>query len=99
MRIYWYWPFAREEDIELARATPGPADTLTVHALDRPGAPRESTARVTVRADLPDVDATQEGSARWLASRARTYVARARARRATVRAGAFDVAHVAFLNQ
>jgi len=99
MRIYWYWPFAREEDIELARATPGPNDTLTVHALDRPGAPRESTARVTIRADLPDVAARAEGSPRWLASRARTYAARARARRDAVRAGGFDVAHVAFLNQ
>jgi len=99
MRIYWYWPFAREEDIALARATPGPADHLTVHALDRPGAPRESTARVTVRADLPDVAPTVEGSPRWLASRAGTYLARARARRAAVRAGGFDVAHVAFLNQ
>jgi glycosyltransferase involved in cell wall biosynthesis len=99
MRIYWYWPFAREEDIELARATPGPGDTLTVHALDRPGAPRESTDRVTVRADLPDVAPAAEGSPRWTASRTWTYLARARARRAAVRTGGFDVAHVAFLNQ
>jgi glycosyltransferase involved in cell wall biosynthesis len=54
---------------------------------------------VTIRADLPDVAPTAEGSARWLASRARTYVERARARRHAVRTGGFDVAHVAFLNQ
>ncbi len=99
MRIYWYWPFAREEDIELARATPGPGDTLTVHAIDRPGAPRASTPQVTIRADLPDVAPRSEGSPRWLASRTRTYLARSRARRAAVRSGGFDVAHVAFLNQ
>jgi glycosyltransferase involved in cell wall biosynthesis len=99
MRIYWYWPFAREEDIDLARATPGPDDSLTVHALDRPGAPRASTPRVEIRAELPDVERTTEGSARWLASRTRTYVARARLRRRAVRTGGFDVAHIAFLNQ
>jgi glycosyltransferase involved in cell wall biosynthesis len=70
-----------------------------VHALDRPGAPRESTPLVTIRADLPDVAPTAEGTPRWFASRARTYAARARARRAAVRGGAFDVAHIAFLNQ
>ncbi len=99
MRIYWYWPFAREEDIALAYATPGPDDTLTVHALDRPGAPRASTARVTMRAELPDVDVAAEGSLRWAGSRVATYRARARLRREAVANGAFDVAHVAFLNQ
>jgi glycosyltransferase involved in cell wall biosynthesis len=99
MRIYWYWPFAREEDITLARATPGPDDTLTVHALDRPGAPRESTATVTIRAELPDVAARSEGSARWAVSRVDTYRARAAARRRVLRESPFDVAHVAFLNQ
>ena len=99
MRIYWYWPFAREEDVALAHATPGPDDTLTVHALDRPGAPRESTDRVTIRAELPDVAARSEGTLRWAASRIATYRRRARLRQAALTRDHFDVAHVAFLNQ
>ena len=99
MRIYWYWPFAREEDFALALATPGPDDQLTLHALDRPGVPRESAGRVVVRADLPDVDAATERSVRWAISRTATYRARARARRTLVASSDFDVCHVAFLNQ
>lgn len=99
MQIYWYWPFAREEDIALARATPGDGDTLTVHALDRPGAPRESTEHVTIRAELPDVASRDNGTVRWATSRASTYVARARMRSSAIRAGQFDICHVAFLNQ
>lgn len=99
MRIYWYWPFAREEDFALALATPREGDSLTVHALDRPGAPRRDGGRVEVRATLPDVPDAPERSLRWATSRAVTYWGRARARAAAVRAGDFDIAHVAFLNQ
>jgi glycosyltransferase involved in cell wall biosynthesis len=99
MRWYWYWPFAREEDIELARATPGPDDHLTVHALDRPGAPRVSTDRVTFRAELPDVPARSEGTLQWVTSRIATYYRRAAARQSLVTHGGFDLAHIAFLNQ
>ncbi len=99
MRLYWYWPFAREEDFALALATPGPHDSLMLHALDRPGVPRLDAGRVTVRADLPDVTAVEERSIRWAVSRSTTYRARARARRLTVQQGRFDVCHVAFLNQ
>ncbi len=99
MRIYWYWPFAREEDFALALATPGPHDSLTVQCLDRPGVPRHDAGRVVVRPDLPDVDDATERSLRWAVSRTATYRARAAARRRTVAHGAFDVSHVAFLNQ
>ena len=99
MRLYWYWPFAREEDFALALATPGPHDSLMLHALDRPGVPRLDAGRVTVRADLPDVTDVEERSIRWAVSRSATYRARARARRLTVQQGHFDVCHVAFLNQ
>ena len=99
MRIYWYWPFAREEDFELALATPGEGDSLVLHALDRPGVPRDSRGRVTVRADLPDVSTDPERSLRWAVSRTATYRSRARSRRSAIASGGFDVAHVAFLNQ
>ena len=99
MRIYWYWPFAREEDVALALATPGDGDLLVVDALDRPGAPRIETDSVIVRARLPEVDGTREGSVRWAASRARTYRSRSQMRRQAVASGGFDVCHVAFLNQ
>lgn len=99
MRIYWYWPFAREEDFALALATPRAGDTLTLHALDRPGVPRQGAGRVEVRPTLPDVDDATERSVRWALSRTATYRARARARADAVAAGGFDVVHVAFLNQ
>ena len=99
LRLYWYWPFAREEDFALALATPGPHDSLMLHALDRPGVPRLDAGRVTVRADLPDVATVEARSLRWARSRATTYRARANARRHAVEQGAFDVCHVAFLNQ
>ncbi len=82
-----------------ARATPGPHDALTVHALDRPGAPRESTEQVTIRAELPDVADRADGTLRWAGSRITTYLDRARRRRAAVAHEHFDVAHIAFLNQ
>lgn len=99
MEIYWYWPFAREEDFALALATPRAGDHLTLHALDRPGAPRTGAGRVAVRADLPDVTAERERSLGWAVARMRTYRARAAARRDAVTEGRFDVCHVAFLNQ
>ncbi|HEY7439333.1 MAG TPA: glycosyltransferase family 4 protein [Acidimicrobiia bacterium] len=99
MRIYWYWPFAREEDIALALATPGPDDTLTVSALDRPGAPFLRTERVTALPELPEVRPVREGSISWILSRAHTYQARARVRSRRVAGGGFDVCHVAFVNQ
>ncbi len=99
MRIYWYWPFAREEDFALALATPGPDDSLVLHALDRPGVPRLDQGRVTIHADLADVDAVRERSVAWARSRVSTYRARANARRQLVAAERFDVAHIAFLNQ
>ncbi len=99
MRIYWYWPFAREEDIELARATPGPDDTLTVHALDRPGAPRESTTAGD-RPRRPARRRTPDRGLRPLARVPHRHLRRTRrARRDAVRTGGYDVRHVAFLNQ
>lgn len=99
MRIYWYWPFAREEDFALALATPRADDTLTLHCLDRLGVPRHSEVRVDVRPTLADVDDATERSLRWARSRVQTYRGRARARADAVRTGQYDVAHVAFLNQ
>jgi glycosyltransferase involved in cell wall biosynthesis len=99
MELYWYWPFAREEDFALALATPGPTDRLTVHAVDRPGAPRLTTGRVEVVAELPDIVEMPERTLRWARSRVSTYRRRARLRRERVAAGRFDVCHVAFVNQ
>ncbi len=99
MRLYWYWPFLREEDVALVEATVRPGDELTVQVLDRPGAPRASTdpARRIVR-DLREVAPFPEGSLRWVASRAATYAERLRRRRALLATLPVDVAHVHFIN-
>jgi len=99
VRIYWYWPFARLEDFDLAESTALEGDELVLHALDRPGVPRESTSRVKVRAELPEVTPMASGSVVWAASRASTYMRRLRLRSDVLRSDNFDVAHVAFLNR
>ena len=81
-------------------ATPGPGDTLTVHALDRPGAPRSPRPQVTVRADLPDVAPRTDGI-RALARVPGPHLRGARpcpARRGA-RPATSTCVHVAFLNQ
>jgi glycosyltransferase involved in cell wall biosynthesis len=99
VRIYWYWPFAREEDVALALATPGRGDTLTVSALDRPGVASLVTASVAITPELPEVDEQVERTPSWALSRVRTYRARSKIREDRVRQGDFDVCHVAFVNQ
>ncbi|HEX5613926.1 MAG TPA: glycosyltransferase family 4 protein [Acidimicrobiia bacterium] len=104
MRIYWYWPFARPEELVLAESVPRPHDVLVVHTIAgrvEPGATRsvaDVASAVEVRATLPGHETRRERSVGWLASRARTYLQRVRARRTAVVAGGFDVAHIVYLN-
>jgi glycosyltransferase involved in cell wall biosynthesis len=100
MEIYWYWPFAREEDVAVVPATVREGDHLTVHTLRRPGSPEPiSEAGYSFVPTLPEVRERDEGTARWLASRATTYTARARQRRRTLRQGRFDLCHIHYLNR
>ena len=100
MRIYWYWPFARPEELPLAAATAAPGDDMTVHVIDREGAPSASpSAAVRLQRDLPDVRRDVGAGPAWLASRAGTYAGRAwRRERAEARLGA-DVCHLHYLNR
>lgn len=99
MRFYWYWPFARSEELDWARATVRPGEEVTVHVIDRAAAPQDGDGLVTVVRDLPDVDRDAYGNARWATSRASTYLARERLRRARWRAGDFDLVHLHYLNR
>ncbi len=100
MRIYWYWPYLRDELLALARAVPqAHDDQLVVHAM--PGRLTTHPARGPgwrVDETLPAVARRSEGSVRWAVSRATTYGRQTRARRRLLRAEPFDVAHVMFLN-
>lgn len=100
MDVYWYWPYVRREELALANGLLRPGDRLAVHATPRPADPVVSPhPDCAVLPPLPGVDErTAEGSLRWAASRATTYVARARARAAEVRVGQHDLAHVIYLN-
>lgn len=100
MRIYWYWPFLRSEDIGLAESVAvDPVEHLLVHTLDRPGVPRTAAnERVELRNDLPEVAAIRTGTPAWAVDRARTYSARRRRRADVVDAGP-DLTHVWFLNR
>lgn len=100
VRFYWYWPFARPEEMALAAATVRPGEAVTVQVVDRDGAPQAGTAgSVQVVRDLPDVERAQLTRARWVTSRARTYWARERRRRAVWRGGGYDLGHLHYLNR
>lgn len=99
MRIYWYFPFARPEELPLARATARADDEITVHVIDREAAPAVSSfERVLLRRDLPDVRRDLRRSPAWLVSRAATYGARAwRMERAIAERP--DVCHLHYVNR
>jgi glycosyltransferase involved in cell wall biosynthesis len=100
VRFYWYWPFARPEELDLAAATVRPGESVTVQVVDRTGAPEAgNVGAVEVLRDLPDVDRSDLSTARWLTSRAGTYWARERLRRRTWRSGQFDLVHLHYLNR
>ena len=100
MRLYWYWPFLRSEDIGLAEAVADDRlDRLVVHTLDRPGVPTASgNPRVTLRNDLPEISPARPGTPRWVLDRARVYRTRRRLRAAEI-AGHPDLTHIWFLNR
>jgi len=100
MRIYWYWPFARPEELPLADATARAGDDITVHVIDREAAPAVSPCeRVLLRQDLPDVRRDLGRSPAWLASRTATYAERARRREAAIVSIGPDVCHLHYLNR
>jgi glycosyltransferase involved in cell wall biosynthesis len=100
MRIYWYWPFARPEELPLAGATARVGDEITVHVIDREAAPPASPcARVLLCRDLPDVRRDLGPAPVWLASRAVTYTERARQREAALVSIRPDICHLHYLNR
>ncbi len=100
MKIYWYWPFARPEELPLACATARPDDEITVQVIDREAAPAVSPCeRVLLRRDLPDVRRDLGPSPAWLASRAATYGGRAWTRERAAAGLRPDVCHLHYLNR
>ncbi len=97
MRIHWYWPFVRTEELGLARAFAARGDDVLVQTIG--GRVDSTTAQgFTMRCDVPDVPSRSEGTMRWAASRATVYPRRARARARAVRGFAPDVVHVVYMN-
>ncbi|WP_169744233.1 glycosyltransferase family 4 protein [Knoellia aerolata] len=99
MQFLWYWPFAREEELDWAKATARPGESIVVQVVDRAHAPSAGAhGVVTVVRDLPDVAGDVKGL-RWMRSRAVTYSARARARRRAWEGADFDLVHLHYLNR
>lgn len=99
MRLLWYWPFVRPEELEWARCVAGDEHQVVVQVIDRDAAPPAvRDGRVEVRRDLPDVVRGRSGPL-WAVSRARTYLDRERIRTATARSVSFDVVHYHYLNR
>lgn len=100
MRIHWYWPFARPEELEWAHATARPGDSIVVQVIDSPVAPEAGrTGSVEVVRDLPAVDAVTTHGLPWLWSRQRTYRHRAAARRRLWEREDFDLVHLHYVNR
>ena len=99
MKVYWYWPFVRQEELGIVPAAVRPGDHLLVQSLDRPEGVRPAAgAGWSVQPDLPDVPVARELTPAWFTSRASTYVRRAALRRAAERQFRPDLTHVMFLN-
>jgi glycosyltransferase involved in cell wall biosynthesis len=99
VKIYWYWPFARQEEIGVLPAVVRPGDELVVHSLARPeGLKAQSGNGWVVRPELPEVQQVREFSPAWFSSRTSTYVRRAAQRRRLERSFQADLTHVMFLN-
>lgn len=99
VRFHWYWPFAREEELDWAIATARPDDTVVVQVIDRVQAPSAGAyGQVSVVRDLPEI---KRGVSRlgWLPSRTVTYARRAAARSTMWRSGSFDLVHLHYLNR
>ncbi|MDO8392274.1 MAG: glycosyltransferase family 4 protein [Actinomycetota bacterium] len=100
MKLLWYWPFARVEEIDLAAACAGEDSEIVVQTIDRREAPHAGQqGRVFVARDLPDVERGAMGRLRWASSRMHTYQARARLRGRLMRAHEFDLVHLHYINR
>lgn len=99
LRFHWYWPFARAEELEWARATVRPGEQIVVQVLDRDAAPpAQTSSSLIVRRDLPDVDRTVRGW-RWPVSRTWTYRTRSSVRRRLWAEERFDLVHLHYVNR
>jgi glycosyltransferase involved in cell wall biosynthesis len=97
--VYWYWPFLRREELVLAEGFVRPGDRLVVHTTPRPNDPITAiNDTYEVRDTVPGVADVDERTVRWAASRARTYTDRVAARSRAIAVGAYDVAHLIYLN-
>lgn len=101
MKIHWYWPFARPEEITLAHSTVLESeDQIRIDVIDRNGAPEPTLeGSVEIHRSLPDVDRSQRHAVSWLLSRAATYAKRAQTRRQIWRNHNFDLVHIHYLNR
>ena len=100
MRFFWYWPFARREELDWAIGTARAEDSILVEVIERAEAPAAGKlGPITVVRDLVDVDRTELSRANWLASRARTYQARSRMRRHHWLTEQYDLVHLHYLNR
>ncbi len=98
MHAYWYWPFARPEELDVARAFVERGNRLDLHVIHDRVTSFTPGAGLTLLDDLPTVPIRAEGTMKWLASRSAVYPRRAVRRARIVGAGDFDVAHIIYLN-
>ena len=82
MRVYWYWPYLRQEELTIATGVVQLGDRLVVDTTERVEEPVVSTLDgCVVRRNLANVEVLRIGTPRWVLSRAATYTRRVQTRR------------------
>lgn len=99
MRLYWYWPFARHEEIGLVPAFATSGDELLVDVLRGNSSPAPSRGEGwELRQAVVEVPSQRPATAAWAISRGRTYSRRVSDRRRTLAQFQPDLTHVLFQN-
>jgi glycosyltransferase involved in cell wall biosynthesis len=96
VKIYWFWPFSREEYLSLPFhvGAHGAIEDLVVSTIDRPGAWTGDDGSTRILTDLPGVHPAR--GARWFVDRASVYARRAALRDRAVRRSDPDLVHIWF---
>ena len=98
MNVYWYWPFAKPEELSLCDAVVRSGVRLTVHTLPRSA--RSAPATFLHLPTLPEISGRyRSASPLRVISRALTYWRRHRARRRAITDIDPDIVHVFFVNR
>ncbi|MGI8536742.1 MAG: glycosyltransferase family 4 protein [Mycobacteriales bacterium] len=99
MRLYWYWPFARREEVDLVPALAATGNEMLVDVLAGAFAPAAASGPGwQIRPAVAQVPACRHSTVGWVASRGSTYARRVHDRRRALAQFGPELTHVLFQN-